>query len=50
MRHTEQGCLAGVIREREESKMVPRFSGGWEDGNSIETPGSRGGLEEKLVG
>lgn len=32
-----------VIREREDSKMVPRFSGGWEDGDSIRAPSKRGG-------
>lgn len=42
--------MVGAVREREEPKMVPKFSGGWEDGNSIETPGRRGGSEGKLVG
>lgn len=31
----------GVVRERDESKM-PRFSGGWEDGDSIRRGGWRG--------
>lgn len=33
----------GVVRERDESKMLPRFSGGWEDGNSIRALARRGG-------
>ena len=36
--------MMGLLKEREESKMVPGFSGGWEDGESIRTLGRRGGL------
>lgn len=42
--------MVGVVKEREESKMVPRFSGGWEVGNSSETLDRRGGSEGNLVG
>lgn len=33
----------GVVRERNESKMVPRFAGGWEDDDSISAPARKGG-------